>query len=81
MGIQLIYTTGVNDYEALRQLPNLIRLRNERRNRRTGEQVVEHNVNGTDGIEAARVVRSEEESTNGHLSPGNVVTSAYDRGT
>ncbi|HWN69480.1 MAG TPA: hypothetical protein VNM90_17685, partial [Haliangium sp.] len=42
MGVQLIYTTGVNDHEALRALPNVIRLRNERVDRNTGRRLVEH---------------------------------------
>jgi hypothetical protein len=59
MGVQLIYTTGVNDYEALRPLPNLIRLRNDRVNRKNGQHVVE--LDGADGeISAARVTRREE---------------------
>ncbi|MCB0193658.1 MAG: hypothetical protein KDJ65_17045 [Anaerolineae bacterium] len=32
MNIQLIYATGVNDAEALQVMPNIVRLRNERRN-------------------------------------------------
>jgi hypothetical protein len=40
-GIQLIYTTGINDYEALAMLPNVIRLENSRQDRRTGERVLE----------------------------------------
>ena len=40
-GIQLIYTTGINDYEALAMLPNVIRLDNSRQDRRTGERVME----------------------------------------
>jgi hypothetical protein len=58
MGIQLIYTTGVNDYEALRPLPNLIRLRNDRVNRNNGQHVVELESEGP-VIDAARVARRE----------------------
>jgi hypothetical protein len=36
MGVQLIYTTGVNDLDALATLPNCIRLRNNHRDQRTG---------------------------------------------
>ncbi|WP_254508163.1 hypothetical protein [Anatilimnocola floriformis] len=56
MGIQLIYTTGVNDYEALRPLPNLIRLRNDRVNRNNGQHIVELDSD-TPVIQAARVAR------------------------
>lgn len=40
MGVQLIYTTGVDDLAALAQLPNVVRLRNTHRNLRTGEMHV-----------------------------------------
>jgi hypothetical protein len=40
-GIQLIYATGINDREAIRSLPVIIRLRNDRYDRRTGHQLVE----------------------------------------
>lgn len=40
-GIQLIYATGINDREAIRSLPVVIRLRNDRYDRRTGHQLVE----------------------------------------
>jgi hypothetical protein len=73
MGIQLIYTTGVNDYEALRPLPNLIRLRNDRANVRTGAHVVELDAVVAAGIEAARVLRTEDvpPNGNGHAEAGN----------
>jgi hypothetical protein len=58
MGVQLIYTTGVNDYEALRPLPNLIRLKNDRVNRNNGQHVVELDAESP-VIEAARVTRRE----------------------
>jgi hypothetical protein len=32
MNIQLIYATGVNDFEAIRTMPNVVRLRNEKHN-------------------------------------------------
>ena len=41
MSIQLIYTTGVNDFEAIRMLPNIIRLRNDRRDQSKNEQLLE----------------------------------------
>jgi hypothetical protein len=57
MGVQLIYTTGVNDHEALRTLPNIIRLRNERVDRRRGHRLVERAPGGR--VESARVARRE----------------------
>lgn len=41
MNIQLIYATGVNDLDAVATLPNVIRLRNSRIDRRTGKRLVE----------------------------------------
>ena len=73
MGIQLIYTTGVNDYEALRPLPNLIRRRNDRANLRTGAHVVEHDADVPAGIDAARILRTEDvpSNGNGHVEASN----------
>jgi len=59
MGVQLIYTTGVNDHEALRALPNVIRLRNERVDRNTGRRLVEHAPDEAHVIEAVRIGRRE----------------------
>lgn len=59
MGVQLIYTTGVNDHEALRALPNVIRLRNERVDRNTGRRLVEHAPDEVHVIEAVRIGRRE----------------------
>jgi hypothetical protein len=59
MGVQLIYTTGVNDHEALRSLPNVIRLRNERVDRNSGRRLVEHALEEAQFIEAIRVGRRE----------------------
>jgi hypothetical protein len=59
MGVQLIYTTGVNDHEALRALPNVIRLRNERVDRNTGRRLVEHAPDEARIIEAVRIGRRE----------------------
>jgi hypothetical protein len=41
MGVQLVYTTAVDDREAVGVLPHWIRLRNDRRDTRTGSQHVE----------------------------------------
>lgn len=59
MGVQLIYTTGVNDHEALRALPNIMRLRNERVDRNTGRRLVEHAPTEERIIEAVQVGRRE----------------------
>jgi hypothetical protein len=59
MGVQLIYTTGVNDQEALRALPNVIRLRNERVDRNTGRRLVEYAPDEARIIEAVRIGRRE----------------------
>jgi len=59
MGVQLIYTTGVNDHEALRALPNVIRLRNERIDRNTSRRLVEYAPDETPVIEAVRIGRRE----------------------
>ncbi|MGH2608130.1 MAG: hypothetical protein ACRDHF_03490, partial [Tepidiformaceae bacterium] len=57
--VQLIYTTGVNDQEALRALPNVIRLRNERIDRNTGRRLVEYAPDEARVIEAVRIGRRE----------------------
>lgn len=57
MGVQLIYTTGVNDHEALHALPNVIRLRNERIDRNSGRRLVEHAPEENRVLEAARIGR------------------------
>jgi hypothetical protein len=57
MGVQLVYTTAVNDHEALRALPNVIRLRNERIDRNRGHRLVEPGAEVERVIEAARVGR------------------------
>ena len=60
MGVQLIYTTGVNDYDALRALPKIVRLRNQRVDRGSGHQVVELEEDGAaGGIEAIQLGRVE----------------------
>jgi prefoldin subunit 5 len=41
MNIQLIFTTGIDDLEALSIFPNIIRLRNERQDPSTGEKILE----------------------------------------
>jgi hypothetical protein len=51
MRVQLIYTTGVNDPNAIGTFPNTVRLRNDHRDRRTGDSHVT-----PEGVEAVRVV-------------------------
>lgn len=69
LGVQLVYTTAVDDRDAIGTLPNRIRLRNERMDRRTGNQHVEvdHEAAAPDldgpplaQIAAARVWRRED---------------------
>jgi hypothetical protein len=50
MNIQLVYATGVNDFEAIRTMPNIVRLRNERSNHKNQRL-----------LEAVRVVRPEDD--------------------
>ena len=58
MGVQLIYTTGVDDYGALHALPNIIRLKNSRVNVGTGQRHVE--IESAAGVlEAAQISRKE----------------------
>jgi hypothetical protein len=58
MNVQLIYATGVNDFNAVGALENVIRLRNSRVDRRTGRRIVEVERDGQwqGEIDAARVV-------------------------
>lgn len=51
MGVQLVYTTGIEDLEALDTLPNKIRLVNEHRDRLTGD----HHVTRADEIGHSRM--------------------------
>lgn len=56
MRIQLVYTTGVNDLDALATLPNVIRLRNDRIDRARGQRHVEHAPDGERQIGATRIL-------------------------
>lgn len=56
MDIQLLYTTGVNDWEAVRILPNVIRLRNDRLDRRSGQRMLELDSDEPT-LEAVHIVR------------------------
>lgn len=59
MGIQLIYTTGVDDFGALHALPNTIRLRNSRISSGSGRKIVELDAAGESIIDAAQLTRKE----------------------
>ncbi|HEY8376001.1 MAG TPA: hypothetical protein VIK91_05905, partial [Nannocystis sp.] len=52
MGVQLVYTTGVEDADAIAVLPNTIRLRNTHRDRRTGDL---HVTDDRDTVEGVRL--------------------------
>ncbi|MFA5625743.1 MAG: hypothetical protein WC966_11930 [Bradymonadales bacterium] len=60
MGIQLIYTTAVNDLEALSILPNIIRLRNERVDRNRGHRLLEIDEEITGLLDSAHIGKVEE---------------------
>ena len=59
MGIQLIYTTAVNDLEALSILPNVVRLRNERTDLNKGHRLLEKDVDISGQLEAIRLAKSQ----------------------
>jgi len=50
MGVQLVYTTGVEDLDAIAVLPNTIRLRNSHRDRRTGDLHVTEDEDAVEGV-------------------------------
>lgn len=58
MNIQLIYTTGLKDFDALEIFPKIIRLRNAQRNRRTGEALLMHDTSPT-GLDAIHMMHDE----------------------
>ena len=62
MGIQLIYTTAVNDLEALSILPNVVRLRNERTDLNRGHRLLEHDVEISGRLEAIRMAQTERQN-------------------
>ena len=77
LGIQLIYATGVHDLDAIGTLPNVLRLRNSRRDKRTGRRFVEIDTDGagnapTEGIiDAVRVHTQPIPSRNGEDVPAS----------
>jgi hypothetical protein len=56
MRVQLVYTTGVDDLEALEVLPNKIRLRNTHRDRVTGDYHVTEDESDFGKVEGIRLV-------------------------
>lgn len=56
-GVQLIYTTGIKDYDAVSTFPNINRLRPSGMDRATGEFLVRQ-VPVEDGIDVARLYRA-----------------------
>lgn len=50
MGVQLVYTTGVEDPDAIAVLPNTIRLRNSHRDRHTGDFHVTEDEDSVEGV-------------------------------
>jgi hypothetical protein len=58
MNIQLIYTTAIKDFEALHVFPNIIRIRNDQLDRRTGYRLMMHDTS-PEGLEAIRIMHSE----------------------
>ncbi len=59
MNIQLTYTTAIKDFEALHVFPNIIRIRNDQLDRRTGYHLMMHDTS-PEGLEAMRIMHSEE---------------------
>jgi hypothetical protein len=58
MNIQLIYTTAIKDFAALDVFPNIIRIRNDQRDRRTGNHLLMLDTS-PEGLEAIRIMHSE----------------------
>lgn len=57
-GVQLIYTTGIEDLEALARLPNILRLRNAHQDTR-GRMHVTTEANGAPSLRVAQIARRE----------------------
>ncbi len=55
MRIQLIYTTGIHDIEAIRMISNVVRLRNDSIDRKTGEQLLQLDT-PHQGLQAMRII-------------------------
>jgi hypothetical protein len=50
MGVQLIYLTGINDFEALASFPLRVRLRNSVRNSANGERIVQAEPHAVEAV-------------------------------
>jgi hypothetical protein len=65
LGVQLIYFTGINDLEAVRIMPNVIKVKNDAIDRKTGQQVLsigslnDADVPTTPILQAVRLHRDE----------------------
>jgi hypothetical protein len=59
MDMQLIYTTAIKDFDALHIFSNVIRIRNDRRDRRTGDHLLALDTPSESRLEAARIMHSE----------------------
>ena len=59
MGIQLVYTTGLHDLDALGVIPNVIRLRNELIDRNRNHHLIENEADVNSRIDAMRISRVE----------------------
>jgi hypothetical protein len=57
--IQLIYTTAVKDFDAIRMFPNIIRVRNDRRDAKSGERLMELDTS-EQTLQSLRLVHSVE---------------------
>jgi len=55
MGVQLIYLTGINDFEALASFPLRVRLRNSTRNSANGERIVQHEPHSVEAVRLGEV--------------------------
>jgi hypothetical protein len=58
MDIQLIYTTAIKDFEALRIFPNIVRISNDQHDRRTGHHLLTLDTSSTN-LESMRIMHSE----------------------
>jgi hypothetical protein len=59
MNIQLIYTTGLKDFDALQIFPNIIRVRNNQLDRRSGNHLLTLEP-ATGHLESMRLMHAEE---------------------
>jgi hypothetical protein len=69
MGIQLVYTTGLHDLDALGVIPNVIRLRNELIDRHRNHHLIENESAMTSRIDAMRISRFDASQGQGEHTP------------